>query len=387
MIKNINLHVYPSNFKHETRILKETKSLVDSGMVNKVFIAALWEKGDKEHEQLDDKREVWRITLKTKCFPNESLWEALKFVEWSLKIFSGLKKRNINVVHCHHLLTLPIGALFKTFRKAKIIYDAHELETERNEWSGIKKAIAKIFERILMSYVDQLIVVSDSISEWYKTQYNLKEVSVIKNVPYRQDNRGIRSNILKERFNIQDNEILFIYQGSLNKGRGIEILLNAFSQADKKKHILFMGHGTLESTVKFYETNFSNIHFYPSVNPAEVISYTTCADVGISLIENTCLSYKYSLPNKMFEYIFSGLPLIVSNLPDMGKIIDDFKCGWKVSINKNSVSDLIKSISKENIEEKRYNVLNCKDNFGWDIEEKKLLRIYRNLNRGKIKKS
>ena len=386
MINNINLHVYPSNFKHETRILKETKSLVDSNLVDKIFIGAIWEKGVKEFEKIDSKREVWRVQLKIGSLADGAFWKALKYLEWILKIFFRFKKKNIHIVHCHSLSSLLIGALFKTFEKSKIIYDAHELETERNGWSGIIKVMSKILERILMYYVDHIIVVSDSISEWYKNQYNLKEVYVIKNIPYRQDSRGICSNIIKKRFNIQDNEILFLYQGSLNKGRGIEILLNVFSKADKNKHIVFMGYGTLEDVLKTYEINCSNIHLHPLVNPEEIIYYSACADVGISLIENTCLSYKYSLPNKIFEYIFSGLPLIVSDLPDMGKIIDDFRCGWKVLINEKSVENLIESISKENIEKKRKNVLSCKDNFGWHIEEKKLLMIYRNLGCGKKKK-
>ena len=137
-----------------------------------------------------------------------------------------------------------------------------------------------------------------------------------------------------------------------------------------------MGYGVLEDMVKEYENNFSNIHFQPAVKPEEGINYTKSADVGIHLLENTCLNHYYSLPNKVFEYIFSGLPLIVTNFPDMGKLIDDYQCGWKVSVDEKSVVDLIEHISKEDIKEKRNNAINCRDNFGWDKEEEKLLKIY-----------
>ena len=426
-----NLHIYPSAFKYESRILKETKSLVDSGLFEKIFIAAVWEKGLKVYEKLDGKREVWRIPLKTsKLHPhllppqpphllssplggeegkergrNEDggfFWKVLKHLEWMTRIFLRYRRKSIKFINCHTLSSLPLGVLFKIFAKSKLIYDAHELETEKEGWVGLRRVIAKILERILIAYADSVIVVSDSIRKWYKNEYHLKEVHLIRNVPYRETRISRDSNVLlsgiskfpptyllpprgedggerynlKERFKIENDEILFIYQGVLGSGRGIKILLNAFSKIEEKKHIVFMGYGVLEDMVKEYENNFSNIHFQPAVKPEEVINYTKSADVGIHLLENTCLNHYYSLPNKVFEYIFSGLPLIVSNFPDMGKLIDDYQCGWKVSVDEKSVVDLIEHISKEDIKEKKNNAINCRNNFGWQEEEKKLLKLY-----------
>ena len=376
---NINLHVYQSSFKHESRILKETKSLVDFGLVDKVFIIAIWENGLKEHEHLDSRREVWRVRLKTRYLPDGSFWKVLKFIEWWIKIFIRFKKEGITLFNSHNLLVLPLGVAFKIFVKSKLVYDTHELETETAAMSATRKKISKMIEKLFVCHVDSIIVVSDSIAEWYQNQYNLKEVHVIRNVPYSQDIKTKNSTDLKRKLNIQDNEILYIYQGALDRGRGIEILLNVFSHLNKKKHIVFMGYGVLEDEVKKYEKNFSNIHFQPAVKPDDVKYYTASADAGISLIENTCLSYQYSLPNKMFEYISCGLPLIVSDFPDMGKIVDENKCGWSVPVEKNSVAELIENISEQELGERRKNVLKCKDKFGWHQEEEKLLQLYRNL--------
>ena len=375
-VNRTNLHVYPSNMKHESRILKETKSLADAGLFDKVFIAGIWEKDFLEHEKLDSTREIWRVPLKTRNFSNGSIWKIIKYIEWELRIYFRFKKEYITFVNCHCLSTLPIGMLFKLFMKSKLVYDTHELETEVVSAVGMRKKMAKVMEKLLIHFADIIIVVSESIAKWYKNQYSLKEVHVIRNIPYQQQNKNEYSSILKEKFGIQDDEILFINQGLLSEGRGIEILLNAFSKIDKKKHIVFMGKGILESLVKEFEKNFSNIHLYPPVIPKEVISYIKSADAGISLTENTCLNHFYSLPNKVFECILSGLPLIVSDFPDMGKIIDENKCGWKVSVDEKSVINLINNKSIEDIKEKRNNVLNCRDNFAWDKEEKKLLKAY-----------
>ena len=81
VVNNTNLHIYQSNFRHESRMLKETKSLAHSGLVDRIYIAAIWESGTKEHEQLASKREVWRVPLKTRLLPNGSVCRVLKYTE------------------------------------------------------------------------------------------------------------------------------------------------------------------------------------------------------------------------------------------------------------------------------------------------------------------
>lgn len=384
-MNNRSLHIYPSAFEHESRIQKETKSLVDGGIFDKIFIIALWENGLEEHEHLDDKREVWRVRLKTAVLPESTFWKIIKHIEWMLKIYLRFRKSPIKFVNCHNLSALPIGMLFKRFLRSKVVYDTHELETERNGWSGIRRAIAKILERSLIHKVDIVLVVSESIAQWYRDNYSLTNVHCIYNYPHKQIRDGeYHSNVLKETFGIQNDEILFIYQGLLDSGRSVEILLNVFSKIDKKKHVVFMGYGPLEDVVTEYSEKFSNIHFQPAVEPDDVISYTQSADVGLSLIENTSLSYYLTLANKVVEYIAGGVPVITTDFPEPARIIDSYKCGWKVLDNKQSITDLIESISKEDIKEKKNNAISCKDNFHWKKEEEKLLKIYQNSNDCKI---
>jgi len=374
---DVNLHVFLSDLKHESRVLRETKSIVDSGLIDKIFITGLWERGFKEVEEIDDKRVVLRIPLKTRNLPTNLFSQIIKYIEWTGNIFLRFRKERITHINCHGLSSLPIGALFKTFKRSKLIYDPHELETETNGLSGIRKQISKFLERLLISYSDSVIVVSNSIAEWYKSEYSMKQVYVVKNVPYNYDIQSIYSNVLREKFGIKGDEILFIYQGGLAKGRGIQIVLDAFAKVDAKRHIVFMGRGPLEEVIMEYEKKFPNIHFHVAVKPEEVLCYASSADIGVSLIENTCLSYYYSLPNKVFEYFLSGLPIIVSEFPEMGKFVDENNCGWKVRLDSRALIKLIDSISHEDIFEKKNNILKCKDNYGWHKEEETLLRIYK----------
>jgi glycosyltransferase involved in cell wall biosynthesis len=376
---SVNLHVFLSNFKHESRVLRETKSIVESGLIDKIFIAGLWEPDVKELEEIDDKRVVWRIPLKTRNLRKDLLSQMIKYMEWVGKISLRFRNEQITHINCHGLSSLPIGTLFKLFKRSKLIYDPHELETEANGLSGTRKKLSKFLEKLLISYSDSIIVVNNSIAEWYKSKYSVKKVHVVKNVPYHY-NYGMQiicSNVLKEKFEIKGDETLFIYQGGLSKGRGIQIILDAFTKVNRKKHIVFMGRGPLEEVIKEYEKQFSNVHLHPAVKPEEVLRYTSSADIGVSLIENTCLSYYYSLPNKVFEYLLSGVPMIVSDFPEMGKFVDENNCGWKVSVDSGALLKLIERISREDIIEKKNKVLKCKTNYGWHKEEETLLRIYK----------
>ena len=380
-MSGINLHIHPSDFRNETRIRKETKSLADGGISDNIVIAAIWQDGLglDEHQRLDDKRTVWRVRLKTRKWQGNTFCKIIRHIEWAFKIFKRFRKSPVDFVNCHTLSSLPIGILFRIFSKAKVVYDAHELETERNGWSRPRKALAKILERSLIHKTDMVIVVSDSIAQWYKDRYHLSNVHVIRNVPYRAKTVEERSDILKRKFGIGDDELLFIHQGLLGPARGIELLLEVFSQVSRKKHIVFMGHGPLEQTIRDYESGFPNIHFQPAVKPQEILKYTGSCDVGIHLPQNTCLSYYYSLPNKFFEYIVSGLPVIVSDFPEMAKIVDREICGWKVAPDKKAVMELIESISRENIEEIKINVLRNRDTYVWENKEKRLLGAYNDL--------
>lgn len=379
-MRNINLHIYPSNFTHESRILKETETIASSGLVDQIFIIAIWKEGLEEHENLSDKREIWRVALKTATFPDSAFWKIIKHIEWMLRILLRFRNESVRIVNCHNLSSLPIGILFKIFLRSKVVYDTHELETGRHGWSWMISMIGKLLERSLIYRVDIVIVVSESIAQWYKAKYSLTNVYSIYNYPRKQVGDEIYdSRILRERFNIQDDEILYIYQGIFGGGRGIEIMLNIFSKIERGKHIVFMGYGTLENKVRELESKYPNIHFHPAVRPDDVLFYTASADVGLSFTENTCLNHYLTLGNKVLEYIVAGLPVITTDLPEASKIIDRYRCGWKVTADEISIIHLLDNITKEDIKEKRDNVLKCKDNFTWEKEGEKLLGIYHSI--------
>jgi glycosyltransferase involved in cell wall biosynthesis len=372
----INLHLYPSNFTHETRILKITKTLADAGVFEEIHIGAMWEEGLEETERIDERRRVWRVRLRASALPRNFVTKSLKFLEWMAVIFLRYRKQDVRVVNCHSLSVLPLGVAFKLFKRSTLVYDTHELETETDALGRFRKLLFKALEASLIPFVNFTVVVSDSIADWYRKRYGLKNIEVIKNVPYRPKNlHASKNSILREKFHLAEDDIVFLYQGVLGKSRCIEPILAGFSKPLPKKHIVFLGYGDLEALIQEQASKHSNIHFHPAVKPDELQNYTEGADVGFALLED-CLNNRYALPNKIFQYLFAGLPVITRDFPEMGRIIVEYGCGWKVSADAQSLQELVNRLTREEIRLKRASAIACQGLLGWEAEEQKLLRIY-----------
>lgn len=376
---SICLHVVLNSFKNDSRVLKETFSVSTFNFFKEVDIVALHEDNLLEQEAIDNKRKVFRIKLCSRKLPKNIFFQFFKYLEWSFKIFTKYINKEVKVVHCHDLSALPIGCLFKLLKRSKIIYDAHELEAERCNLKGFRKKMTKILEKALANFADKIITVSDSIAKWYIENYHCDDVCIIRNIPIEKEFLNKGKNWLKEKLNIKSNDMLFIYLGGFSIGRGIEKLLNVFSKINKDKHILFMGYGELECLIDSYKDKIFNIHRINVVPTSEVLKYTLCADAGVCFLDKLCLSYYFSLPNKVFEYLKSGIPIVINDFPDQRKLIDTYDCGWVVSEDENSIINFFNNIGIDSINSKRKGVASFNKENSWDIESIKLKKLYESI--------
>lgn len=225
-----------------------------------------------------------------------------------------------------------------------------------------------------------MIVVCDKIAGWYVENYPFMKdkIFVIRNIPEVFDDISTLKADLKQEFNIPDNSLLFIYQGGFFNGRGIKIMLDAFVGLPDK-YVVFMGFGPLVELISQYTRSYPNIFLKEAVPPSELIAYTRTADVGISLIENICLSYYYALPNKVFEYSMAGVPLIVSDFPEMSSYVDHYKIGWTVNPEFNDLKNLVNAIDKPALQQIKPNFKKVNEEISWEIEQERLVNVY-NLN-------
>ena len=367
-----------NNFKNDSRVLKEALSLKKKGY--NVRVVAIWEPGLKEKENICG-IPVHRIKLFTKHWPKNKVIQLIKYLEFLVKFVKFYRKSDI--LHCNDLGTLPIGVFIKKFlnRKAKIVYDAHEYEINDvpNE-NKFKIKLKYFLEKTLIKYADKTITVSESIAKEYSRLYGINKPYVILNVPTYQE-INTKTNLLREKLGIDESKKIFLYQGGLSSGRGIELILDAFEKMENNNAVaVFMGYGPLEKLIKSKAKNSKKIFFLPAVPPNEVLKYTASADYGFSLIEDICLSYKYCLPNKLFEYLMAEIPVIVSNLPEQKKIVEKYKVGVVVRENTpEGLREAVGEILRLDRDELVRNIKKVKKFFNWENQEKILLNVYRDL--------
>lgn len=374
----LNVHVYPSTFEFETRILKVTGTLVARGLVDEVLVVAKAGAGLPSDAWIDGCRRVVRIGAR---LPGERFWaKAMRFVEWSIRVLWRLRRERVAMVNCHSLSVLPLCVAIKWWHGAILVYEPHELETETATFTGWRRRLAKWVERRLIGRASRVIVVSDSIARHYRQDYGLAEVPVVMNVPEPLPGADPgRNDVLRRHFGIPDDHLVFMYQGALEEERGVLLLMQAFQQVSVDRHLVFMGFGSLMSAIKDAAEKHPNLHLYPAVQPSEVIHYTRGADVGFALLDEDCENHRCALPNKLFHYLHAGLPVIVSDLPEMGALVDRYACGWRVGNTVGDIAERVAAISESDRVSATIGAVHARAELHWDNEADKLEGIYRNL--------
>ena len=368
---------------NESRVMKETNSLIQLKLVDEVRILGIWHTGLNKVEIIDRDRVIIRLStilrrIKIKKSVFRKMLSVLGLVELFTKYFIGIVKYRPHFISCHNLLLLPVCTIGKRITKSKLIYLPHELETERMGMSGIQRLTSSYIERIFIKYADNIVVVCEPIAKWYSDNYRIHNVHVLRNVPFNPflDTPLVKSRKLRDEFFIPDSDLIFIYQGVIDRTRGCIELLEVFREVDPTKHIVMMGYGDMEEAIVLAATEYDNIHFKKAVSVEEIIQYTSSADIGIVYLPfELPLSYKHSMSNKFFEYLIGGLPVVLSsNLEYMCNEIQTHNLGWILKPDQISLFSFVNSVNKESI--KDIEVKKYADKSAWQLEHDVLKIVY-----------
>ena len=364
-----------NDFTNDSRVLKESRTLSNQGY--QVTVIALHGPG-LDVESVVQGVHVKRIRLVSRRLPK---WRPLQFVKYAEFILRFMiSHTRFDIIHCNDLNALLVGVAAKSlpWKKIKIVYDAHEHESERNGFSRFERRASRLLEKALLPSADKVITVSASIADDYVRIYGIKRPTLVLNCPYRQ--APPKTDYLRKELGIPIETQILLYQGSLSKGRGVEGLMESFSSLITPNiALVFMGYGPLTGMIKLKSVN-TNIFHYPAVPPHVLLDYTSSADIGLCLIEDTCLSYKYCLPNKMFEYMMAGLPVVGLNLVEIAKVIEN--CGIGVTMSKNTTEELNRAISEINAMPQHTlskNLLKASEKYCWEVQEIELQALYSEL--------
>ena len=273
------------------------------------------------------------------------------------KYFKYIKKQianyQPNVIIASDLYSMIPAAQIKNNVSAKIIYDSREIYTQL---AGLinKPITQKIWSWYEKKYILKMdtVLVTAKIDQHYLTElYNHPNMVVMKNLPGDCFMHSVQNN-LKALLCLSDEQKIFLYQGKFHNGRGIRFAIKCISKI-KNTVIVLIGDGPMKAqylnTAKKHNLE-DRIFFIDAVPYEQLADFSANAYIGLSVIQPISKSYEHALPNKLFEYAVSGLPIICSDLNAMKKMISKHKTG--IAIKHNSENDFIQAyeIIKNNYE-------------------------------------
>ena len=291
------------------------------------------------------------------------------------------------VVHAHDLVTLSAGAALTRSTGATLIYDAHELETETNYWTlnALTRRELRRYERALTPATAGVVTVCDSIADWLAREYRLPRPVVVLNAP--TEEAGESSSDVRETLGLPESTPLAVYVGSVTIDRGLENCVRALAHAPSL-HLATVGPRNAEMEATLLEIAAGSgvadrLHLVDPVPPARVTSFIRTATCSVIAIQNVCLSYAFCLPNKLLESVFAGLPVAVSDLPEMRRFVEATGCG--VVMDERDPAAIARALLAVASDRDRYRLRGeelerVTREFGWPAQRSKLLELYAQLD-------
>lgn len=375
----VNLHFHPSELVTESRLLRLTQALAEAGVFERIEICGIKYNERAVHEDLDSVRHLYRAPIKgaSRYVPIHT--KLFHFLQWYWIALRRYLPMPITCVNPHTVSTLPVSVLIKWIKGCRLVYEPHEIETETTMQKGLRRLLAKSFERFLIRQCDLVILVHDVYADWYRTAYGDGPFEVVRNLPRLPDQPVPASNYYRETLGIPDDHLVFVTSGSIAEGRSVNIILKAFASLPRDRHVVFMGFGPGVAEVKAYAERHPNIHYLPAVAPQDVHRAVKSADVGISLIENDGLSHYLSFPVRLGDYLAVGLPAIISDFPAMRAVLETHDCGWKAPVSAAGFAEVVASITLAEAKAKGQQALEWTRVYNWQDQQERMLQMYEKL--------
>lgn len=295
----------------------------------------------------------------------------LFYAEYNFRLFFLLLFSKKDILLSNDVDTLLANYFVSKIQGVKLVFDSHELFSEVPELVD-KPSVKKFWQRIENWIIPKLkhnYTVCKSIAKYYNYNYN-SDFKIIKNLPLEKEIK-VSSFPFKT-----DYKKVVLYQGSVNIGRGIELMIETIKHLPNYIFVI-AGSGDILEDLQKKVTDLqleNQVKFLGRLQPNELQKITPLADIGISLEEDLGLNYRFALPNKIFDYIQAEVPVLVSDLPEMKQIVLAYKAG-EIVVNRNP-KELAKQIEKMLEKDFSNPLKEAKLELIWEQQEKELINIF-----------
>ena len=310
-----------------------------------------------------------------KCYFRKGI---MQYAEFNCKLFFNLFFCKTDYFLANDLDVLIPNYICSQLRSKKIFYDTHEYFTGVPELknSPAKRKVWKLAEDFIFPKLRTVYTVNDSVKNKYQQEYG-NEIGVVRNVPVTTTHQK------KEMPEAWKNKTVLMMQGAgINVGRGGLELLEAMKYLPEEYILIMIGSGTQWEDIKQKRAEWKladRVELIDKLPPEKLKEYTPLAHIGFSLDSFDDLNCLYNLPNKIFDYMHAGVPIIATAITEVKRIIEKYKCG--VCLESNSPEEIAAAINKLMADKETYNFYrdNCisaAKELCWENESKKLIAIY-----------
>lgn len=356
-VDGLYVQIYPSSLTNASRMGKIGRSIQNTGVFRETHLVGVQADGQPEQEDLGGGLKIVRVLGSGR---RGNVGRVLRVLMWQPRVFRRYRRQRVALVAAHNVWVLPMCWLLSRATDARLVYNAHELETESAAMKGLKKLAAKAIETRLIRRCGLVSVVNEPIADWYETTYKIPRPVVAGNVPVVVDAEvGLR-----RRLGIRPDELLYVHTGHLVDGRNIPLILEAF--AESPHHVVFLGDGPHRDAIVDAGAAHPSIHWMEPVHPDLIVAHVREADVGLCLIERqSSLSDRLSSPNKLMEALAAGIPALCTDLVEARRQLGADAERWILTDARSQLTRALATITRQDCDDFRAGFSGVQP---WEIE-------------------
>lgn len=303
----------------------------------------------------------------------------LFYASYNVRLFFFLLFRRFDAFLANDADTLLAMGMCSRLKRVPLVYDSHEFFTGVPEIQH-KPFVVKVWKWIESTFYHRAIAritVNDSIAELLRKEYKGELPYVVRNIGLRPQNISTFS---RSEVGIPEDVFVVINQGAgINVDRGMEEALEAVATLDKVL-LFIVGNGDVLPHLKSEISNRNleaKVKFIDKVPYAQLLGYTAIADAGLSLDKPTSINYQFSLPNKLFDYIHSNIPVIASQVVEVKKIVQKYDIGLTVDSSKpEEIALAIATMRDQGVKMYQSGLRKAQEELTWSQERKVLEEIF-----------
>jgi len=323
-----------------------------------------------------------------------SHYHPISYIPWLLFKLTRIVRTAVTVIatpadvyHAHDITALPVCYLAATLRRKPLVFGAHELPLTQKHLVHRRLLVGstRALLRLMMRRCAAVITVSPQLVDEMQRLYGGPRAVVVRNIPeYQSPGNDDR---LRRHFDLPPTTRIALYQGGFQSNRSLDTLVRAAPYLATDNLIILMGAGEcqeqLEGLIEELKVG-ERVKIKGAVPYAELLSWTTGADIGLSLFSpDESLSIRYCLPNKLFEYLMAGLPVLSTPLDAVVDLLREYDMGMVVnSLSPEVVGPAINAMLADDAGRARMrrNALKAaRQTLNWEVERHSLLNLYADL--------